>query len=114
MSRYDQWSREYGVPLQYLIIDLTPVQFVDSMGLHLLEDLVFWSRKKGITLYFANPQQSVARDWQRVSLPELIGRENLWVAVTDAVEHARAQMNIKGVDIQPQSMTLQAARHMRM
>lgn len=44
----------------YLVIDMTPVHHVDSMGLHLLEDLVFESKRKGMQLLLANPSKSVS------------------------------------------------------
>ena len=39
---------------------MTPVHHVDSMGLHLLEDLVFESKRKGMQLLLANPSKSVS------------------------------------------------------
>ena len=49
-----------GVPqVYYLVLDLGPVAYVDSMGLHLLEDLVFSTKAKGIQLVVANPNNKV-------------------------------------------------------
>ena len=49
-----------GVPqLFFLVLDLAPVNFVDSMGLHFLEDLVFLTKAKGIQLLVANPNHKV-------------------------------------------------------
>ena len=49
-----------GVPkLMFLVLDMTPVHHVDSMGLHFLEDLIFSTRAKGIELILANPNHKV-------------------------------------------------------
>jgi hypothetical protein len=49
-----------GVPkLFFLVLDMTPVHHVDSMGLHFLEDVVFNTRAKGIQLLVANPNRQV-------------------------------------------------------
>jgi anti-anti-sigma regulatory factor len=45
--------------LEFLLLDMTPIHHVDSMGLHFLEDLVFSMRAKGITLGLANPNHKV-------------------------------------------------------
>ena len=43
------WSAIQGVSkLHYLIIDMTPVHHVDSMGLHFFEELVFRNKERGI------------------------------------------------------------------
>ena len=39
---------------------MTPVQYVDAMGLHFLEDLVFSTKSKGIQLILANPNHKVS------------------------------------------------------
>ena len=49
-----------GIPkLYFLVLDMTPVHHLDSMGLHFLEDLVFNTRSKGIELFLANPNHKV-------------------------------------------------------
>lgn len=41
----DESSKEHEVDRAYFIVwDLTPVQFADSMGLHLLENTIFCAR----------------------------------------------------------------------
>lgn len=51
-----------GVPkLFFLVLDMTPIHHVDSMGLHFLEDLVFSTRAKGIELILCNPNHNVWR-----------------------------------------------------
>ena len=53
---------DQGVPKVFvLIMEMTPVQHIDSMGLHFLEDLIFSTRAKGIELLLANPTRKVWR-----------------------------------------------------
>ncbi len=37
IEQHDSWSREKGVPLEYVIVDLTPVTHVDATALHTFE-----------------------------------------------------------------------------
>ena len=94
---------------------MTPVHHVDSMGLHFLEDLVFTTRAKGIKLLVANPnhmvsslclmstlrsfviinlcpahKRQVVNSWSRVKLPQLIGKENIFVSTHEAMAYAKA------------------------
>lgn len=44
----DEFSNDNGVDRTHFIVwDLTPVQFADSMGLHLIEDAIFWCQVCG-------------------------------------------------------------------
>lgn len=64
VKKYDVWSGQHGAGrLRYIVWDLTPVLYADSMGLHLMEDIVLWTRKKGIVLILANPCKRLVRDW---------------------------------------------------
>ena len=55
------WSEIQGVPrLIFLIIDLTPVHHIDSMGLHFLENLIFSTKTRDVQLMLANPNRNVA------------------------------------------------------
>lgn len=109
-----------GVPkLFFLILDMTPVHHIDSMGLHFLEDLIFSTRAKGIDLVLANPNHKVrvtayssnphmsihmvipqtscpstlkiTRAWARIKLPELLGKENVFVSTHDAMVHSQVR-----------------------
>jgi ABC-type transporter Mla MlaB component len=67
VEEHDEWSNQItggAVPkTRFVVWDLTPVMYADSMGLHLLEDTVFWCIKKGITLYVSNPNKKLVLDW---------------------------------------------------
>ena len=83
------WSEIQGAPrLSFLILDLTPVHHVDSMGLRFLEDLVFSTKARGTQLMLSNPNKNVVKDWEAVKLPELLGKEFVFVSVHEATQFA--------------------------
>eukprot|EP00798_Chlamydomonas_sp_ICE-L_P001368 gene1368-32732_t len=96
---------EKGVSkLHYLIIDLTPVHHVDSMGLHFLEDMIFTTKRRDIQLILANPSRNVALDWKKVRVPDLVGRENIFVSMHDAFMHAQNQLVEAGINVSSTTM----------
>eukprot|EP00798_Chlamydomonas_sp_ICE-L_P018758 gene18758-25290_t len=100
MTKYTAWSQIQGVQkLYFLIIDLTPVHHLDSMGLHFLEDMIFNAKRRGCQLILANPSESVSQDWQVVRLPDLIGHENIFVGMHDAFMYAQNRLPQLGVDV---------------
>ncbi|GAX84215.1 hypothetical protein CEUSTIGMA_g11638.t1 [Chlamydomonas eustigma] len=98
INKYSNWSAAQGAErLEFLLLDMTPIHHVDSMGLHFLEDLVFSMRAKGITLGLANPNHKVVRAWSAIKLPELLGRDNIFVSIHDAIMFAQQRLSEKGV-----------------
>eukprot|EP00798_Chlamydomonas_sp_ICE-L_P025821 gene25821-11496_t len=101
MVKYTAWSQIQGVPkLYYLIIDMTPIHHLDSMGLHFLEDMIFNTRQRGIQLILANPSRNVVQDWHAVRVPELIGREFIFVSMHDAYMFAQQSLPDHGISVQ--------------
>jgi len=106
MVKYTAWSNVQGVPqIFYLILDMTPVHHIDSMGLHFLEDLVFQCKSKNIQLILANPGREVVNDWKRVNFPDLLGRDYVFVTVGDAVLFAQQRINELGYGVRPIALT---------
>lgn len=69
------WSSVQGVPkVHYLAIDMTPAHHIDSMGLHMLEDLVFETRRKGIQLLLANSSKQARHGDQGACFERLVVR----------------------------------------
>lgn len=103
IKRYNGWSAIQGLTdgIKFLVIDLTPVQYLDTMGIHLFEDLVFDTKKKGIQLLLANPNKAVVQDLEKVRFSELIGRENLFVSLHDAFQYAQQRLVELGYSANP-------------
>jgi len=97
LQDYEQQSllhaRAQGLDkLEYVILDLTPVNHLDSMGVHLLSDLAEEYHQKGISLYLCNPNVRVLRMLERSGITKAIGRENIFVRVHDAVTHCKTNL----------------------
>ncbi|XP_010261543.1 PREDICTED: sulfate transporter 1.2-like [Nelumbo nucifera] len=71
--------------IQFLIIDLSPVIDIDTSGIHSLEDLYKSLRKKDVQLVLANPGQAVIDKFHASKLTELIGQDQIFLTVDDAV-----------------------------
>jgi sulfate transporter 4 len=96
MEKASAWSAIQGTPLQFLILDLTPVHHIDSMGLHMLEELVFRMKERSIQLMLANPGRGIVKDLERVNIPDLIGREFVFVSVHEACQACLLRLADKG------------------
>ena len=49
----------------------------------------------------ANPNRNVTKSLELAALPELLGRENMFVSVHDAVSFAAKQLRERGLDVAP-------------
>ncbi|KAG1664416.1 hypothetical protein FOA52_009738 [Chlamydomonas sp. UWO 241] len=102
MIKASAWSAVQGAKgLKFLIIDMTPIHHVDSMGLRFLEDVIFDCKDKGVQLLIANPNQNVMRDWDRVKLPDLLGRDFVFVSVHEATIFALQRLSEMGFTTTP-------------
>ena len=59
MSQEVATRRKSEKPLQYIIIDLTPVPHIDATAVRLLQDLVHEYRAAGLQLVISNPSNRV-------------------------------------------------------
>lgn len=78
-----------GQPLRYLVLDLTPVQHMDSSGVTLIEDMCRELHGQGVTLVVCDLSVSVAETFERAGTTDVLGREHVFVHVQDAVNHCR-------------------------
>jgi hypothetical protein len=54
------YARQNGVNgLRYLVLDLTPVSHIDSMGAHMIEELHKDLQERGVQLLLSNPHPQV-------------------------------------------------------
>jgi sulfate transporter 4 len=92
-----KFSIQHGLDtLMFLILDLTPVSHIDSMGAHFLEELVLETKKKGSQLLLCNPSPRVVRMLERSGVTEKLGRENIFVRVHDAVTYCQYHVEMVG------------------
>ncbi|KAJ0987374.1 hypothetical protein J5N97_005730 [Dioscorea zingiberensis] len=71
--------------IEHLIIEMSPVIDIDTSGIHALEDLYKSLQKRNIQLILANPGPVVMEKLQSSKFNELIGQDNIFLTVGDAV-----------------------------
>jgi sulfate transporter 4 len=85
--------------VEYVVLDLTPVPHMDSMGCAFLEDMHEDYKKRGMQLILTNPSPRVIRILERFGFINNIGREWIFVCVHDAVvncQHNLMQLEAGG------------------
>lgn len=75
-----------GLPVQYLILDLTPVINIDVTGIIALEELETALKKKNIQLAISNPATSVLEKLANSGFFERLGQQWVFLTVADAVQ----------------------------
>ncbi|PSC73493.1 sulfate transporter -like [Micractinium conductrix] len=79
-------------PLQWVILNLSPVTEIDVSGVHLLESLVEELHVGGVQLALANPSGQLLRLLRRAGLLDRLGVDNIFDNMHEAVQHARLAM----------------------
>jgi high affinity sulfate transporter 1 len=75
-----------GLPVQYVILDLTPVTNIDVTGIIALEELDTALKKKNIQLAISNPSTSVLEKLANSGFFERLGQQWVFLTVADAVQ----------------------------
>uniref|UniRef100_A0A803LBV9 STAS domain-containing protein n=1 Tax=Chenopodium quinoa TaxID=63459 RepID=A0A803LBV9_CHEQI len=71
--------------IKHLIIDMSSVADIDTSGTHALEKLYKTLEKKNVKLVIGSPVQFVVDKLHSSGLIKLIGEENIFISVADAV-----------------------------
>lgn len=71
---------------EFLIVELSPVTDIDTSGIHALEELLKALEKRKIQLILANPGPAVIQKLRSANFTELIGEDNIFMSVGDAVK----------------------------
>ncbi|KAK3012070.1 hypothetical protein RJ639_011963 [Escallonia herrerae] len=71
--------------IRFLIVEMSPVTDIDTSGVHALEELHRSLQKRDVQLVLANPGQLVIEKLHASDLVNLIGEENIFLTVADAV-----------------------------
>eukprot|EP00775_Hariotina_reticulata_P010081 gene10081-10236_t len=97
VARAHVYSEAAGLPLQYLLLDMSPVTHVDSTGAHLLEKLHAEMKQQGVQMALCNPSEIL----ERTGFPEELGREWIFVRMHDAVTVCLSHMVSHGQTVLP-------------
>ena len=87
-SKFDDVMHTIGEKSRVRIIRMRKVPFVDSTGLHNLENLIRASQKEGITVILSGVKDSVRETLVNAGIDRLIGAENICPNIHIAAERA--------------------------
>eukprot|EP00271_Cylindrocystis_brebissonii_P011561 TRINITY_DN29421_c0_g1_i1.p1 TRINITY_DN29421_c0_g1~~TRINITY_DN29421_c0_g1_i1.p1 ORF type:complete len:749 (+),score=108.01 TRINITY_DN29421_c0_g1_i1:318-2564(+) len=71
--------------VRFVVLDMTPVMYIDSTALHALKELHGEYQSRGVQLALCNPNLKVLRSLAKAGLPDLIGPNWYFVRVHDAI-----------------------------
>jgi sulfate transporter 4 len=94
LHKYEALSaRSSRLPIQFVIVDFSPVSYIDTSALHILEDLRQDYSSRGVTLCLCNPSRAVMHRLVLDGLADKIGHDNIFVSTHDAVREALSQIS---------------------
>lgn len=96
-NKFDELSQRMGSEGQKVrILRMRKVSFMDSTGIHNLEQLYLRSKRCGMTLVLSGVNEHVYRTLEKSGLVDMIGKENVRNHINGAL--ARAEELVKGAD----------------
>ncbi len=87
-NKFNEVMRRLGDKSSVRIVRMRKVPFIDSTGLHNLENLIKSSHKEGITVILSGVNKSVKETLLKAEVDKLIGRENICDNIHIAVGRA--------------------------
>ena len=91
-NKFEDLMGRYGHRPKVRIIRMRKVPFIDSTGLHNLENLCLMSQKEGITIVLSGVNKKVEDVLVRNGFNQLLGEENICNHIDLALERARQLM----------------------
>uniref|UniRef100_A0A0D9VQQ5 STAS domain-containing protein n=1 Tax=Leersia perrieri TaxID=77586 RepID=A0A0D9VQQ5_9ORYZ len=83
----EEHQKEQKSPkIEFLVVDLSPVNDIDTSGIHAFKELFGTLEKRKIQLIFANPGVVVIQKLRLAKFTEHIGEEKICLTVADAVK----------------------------
>ena len=95
-NRFEDIMGRYGQRPRVRIIRMRKVPFIDSTGLHNLENLCLMSQKEGITIVLSGVVPKVEAVLKRNHFDQLLGEENICNHIDIALQRAGAIVATKG------------------
>ena len=94
-NRFEDIMGRYGQRPKVRIIRMRKVPFIDSTGLHNLENLCLMSQREGITIVLSGVVPKVEAVLRRNGFNELLGEENICNHIDLALSRAREIAGVK-------------------
>ena len=95
-NKFDELSQRIGEDQKVRVLRMRKVSFIDSTGIHNLEQLYLRSQRCGMTLVLSGVNERVFQTLDKAGLVQLIGRENIRDHINGAL--ARAEEIVKNKD----------------
>ena len=92
-NKFDELSQRIGEDQKVRILRMRKVSFIDSTGIHNLEQLYLRSQRCGMTLVLSGVNERVFQTLDKAGLVQLIGRQNIRDHINGAL--ARAEEIVK-------------------
>ena len=92
-TRFEDIMARYGSHPQVRIIRMRKVPFIDSTGMHNLENMCRMSQKEGITVVLSGVNPKVEAVLKRNGFQQLLGEENICNHIDLALARARELVN---------------------
>ena len=92
-SRFEDIMARYGRHPKVRIIRMRKVPFIDSTGLHNLENMCRMCQKEGITIVLSGVNPKVEAVLKRNNFQQLLGDENICNHIDLALARARELVN---------------------
>ncbi|CAI5962994.1 unnamed protein product [Closterium sp. NIES-65] len=96
-------NRMAVMDLRFLILEMSPVTYIDSTAVHALKELYNEYKARDIQLCFSNPSPKVMLTMARAGFPDLIGRQWYFVRIHDAVQVCLALLEDTEITIETPS-----------
>ncbi|KAK9270772.1 hypothetical protein L1049_026355 [Liquidambar formosana] len=81
----EQVKAAYLPRIQFFIVEMSSVTDIDTSGIHALKELYISLQKRDVKLVLANPGQVVIEKLHASNFTNLIGEDNIFLTVADAV-----------------------------
>jgi sulfate transporter 4 len=72
--------------VKFIILELSPVSYIDTSALHILEDMIKRYKERGIQIILTNPSVNVMEVLVTSKLADEVGRDHMFVSIHDAVK----------------------------
>ncbi|KAG6571689.1 High affinity sulfate transporter 2, partial [Cucurbita argyrosperma subsp. sororia] len=78
--------KDQSLPIKVVVIDMSPVNDIDTSGIHAIEGLYSHLQKKEIELALANPGPVIMEKLLAANFDKLIGEDNIFLSVNEAIK----------------------------
>jgi len=91
-NKFDEIMKQMGDKPRIRIIRMRNVPFIDSTGIHNLENLIRMSQKENITILLSGVNQNVKKSLETANINQIIGDENICSNINQAMQRANQLM----------------------